>query len=99
MNDKKKLHNLSDLKETLVKHNIFKDYKLEKIGVFGSFARGEKFNDIDLLLTENLHYKTKEELQSKLELILGIKVDIVTEKYIDPIVKYRALKDLKYVTK
>jgi predicted nucleotidyltransferase len=35
------------LEKAIKKENILKKYKLEKIGIFGSFARGETANDID----------------------------------------------------
>jgi predicted nucleotidyltransferase len=35
-----------DLEKAIKNRDILKKYKLEKIGIFGSFARGEKANDL-----------------------------------------------------
>jgi uncharacterized protein len=79
------------------------DYQLIRIGIFGSFARGEQDNtsDIDLLVefeddTPDLYtkkQKLKEEIQSR----FNIPVDICREKYIKPIFKKRILSEAKYV--
>jgi predicted nucleotidyltransferase len=37
------------LEKAIKNENILEKYKLEKIGIFGSFARGETANDIDFI--------------------------------------------------
>jgi len=72
---------------------------LEKIGVFGSFARGEKANDIDFYIDlDNYNVKNLINLKKDLEKITEKEVDIMLKKYANPIVLYRAEKDMKYVT-
>lgn len=46
-----------------------------------------------------MDYKIREQLKIKLQEILQTKVDLVPGKLADPIIVYRARKDLKYVTK
>ncbi|MCA0233661.1 MAG: nucleotidyltransferase domain-containing protein [Bacteroidetes bacterium] len=79
---------------------FFQTYNLEKIGVFGSMARGEKANDLDLLIdADPSDFKKWIQFKEKIESDLAIKVDIMFEKYADPIILYRAKKDLVYATR
>jgi predicted nucleotidyltransferase len=41
------------LEKAIKDENILKKYELEKIGIFGSFARGETANDIDFFYFVN----------------------------------------------
>ena len=90
---------IQELESKLRDEKIFEEFQLNKLGIFGSFARGEVYRDIDILLEQPLHYKIREQLKNKLQNILNVKVDLVPEKFADPIILYRARKDLKYVTK
>ena len=77
----------------LIKHN------LEKIGVFGSYARGENANDIDFFIdVEDFDLRDLKELKEDLERITEKEVDIMLKKYANPIILHRAQKDMKYVT-
>ena len=79
--------------------NLLKKYDLDKIGVFGSFARGEKANDIDFFIDiDNYNLKNLIPLKKELEEITSKEVDIMIKKYANPIVLYRAQKDMIYVT-
>jgi predicted nucleotidyltransferase len=85
------------LEMAIKKENILKKYNLEKIGIFGSFARGEIANDIDFYVDiEDL--KNLIELKNDLEKISQKPVDIMVKKYANPIVLHRAQKDIKYVS-
>jgi predicted nucleotidyltransferase len=87
------------LEEAIRRENLLKKYDLDKIGVFGSFARGEKANDIDFYIDiENYKVKKLINLKKELEKLTEKKVDIMLKKYANPIVLYRAEKDMKYVT-
>jgi predicted nucleotidyltransferase len=90
---------IQELETILRVENIFDEFGLNRLGVFGSFARGEKYNDIDILIEQNLNYKIRENLKEKLQSILNVKVDLIPEKFANPIILYRAQKELKYVTK
>ncbi|TKT93659.1 nucleotidyltransferase family protein [Dyadobacter frigoris] len=90
---------IQDLETILRREKIFDEFGLNRLAVFGSFARGEAYQDIDILLEQNMNYKIREQLKIKLQEILHTKVDLVPEKFADPIIVFRARKDLKYVTK
>jgi len=70
----------SEIKNIILSH--LKDYDVLKVGIFGSFARGDnkKGSDIDILV----EFKKSPSLLSLIKLentlseILGIKVDLVT---------------------
>ena len=90
---------LNALEEAIKKNNILKKHNLDKIGIFGSFARGEHAHDIDFYIdADNYHLKNLILLKHDLEEITEKKVDIMLKKYANPIVLYRAQKDMIYVT-
>ena len=79
--------------------HIFDDYGLERIGVFGSLARGEAFNDIDLMIDSEVSFSALLKLQAQMESDLNIHVDIVIKELAEPIILYRAMKDMQYATR
>lgn len=89
---------LDAFKASLKNQKIFEKYEIEKIGVFGSIARGEDGNDIDILV-EDTNYKKWIQLKEELESIIKVNLDIMIEKYANPIVLMRAKKEIIYVTK
>lgn len=92
------IETLSALEEAMKNEHILKKYNLEKIGVFGSFARGEKANDIDFYIDmENYSVENLINLKKDLEKITKRNVDIMLKKYANPIILHRAQKDMKYV--
>ena len=94
------IETLTALEEAIKTDNLLRKHNLEKIGVFGSFARGEQANDIDFYIDmDNYSIKNLISLKSDLEEITEKKVDIMLKKYANPIILYRAEKDMKYVTK
>jgi uncharacterized protein len=93
------VNNFNSLQEFLRQNDVFNRFGLSRIGIFGSFVRGEKYNDIDLLLDENLEYDKREELKLLLEQLLQVKVDLVMKKYAEPIILRHALREIKYATK
>ena|SRR3990172_12549245 len=77
-------------------------FGVETIGVFGSYSRGEqtKKSDVDVLVmfSEEVHigffrFLDLEEFLSKK---LGVKVDLVTENALKPMLKERILKETVY---
>lgn len=78
-----------------------KPFNPTRIGIFGSFARGEatEKSDIDILYSfENIIGLFKLiELQQNLEKKLNKKVDLVSEKYVNPKLKTHILSDVKIV--
>jgi hypothetical protein len=78
------------------------DYHIIRIGLFGSYARGDQNggSDIDLLVefeegTENL-YDLKLKLKEFIRLKLGMDVDICREKYIKSRMRSSILKETVY---
>lgn len=90
--------NISNFRNTIRKHHLLEKYHLKSIGVFGSYARGESANDIDILIEDSDDYSNLIQFQTELEELLHKDVDIVIEKFANPIVLHRAKKDLVYVT-
>ena len=83
----------ADQKEILIKN--LSPYKPKKLGVFGSYARGENdaTSDLDILVEFGVQISLLDlvGLEQDLSEMLGIKVDLVTEralsKYIRPYVE------------
>jgi predicted nucleotidyltransferase len=87
------------LEKAIKNENILEKYNLEKIGIFGSFARGETANDIDFYIDlETYDLKRLIALKNDLEKISRKSVDIMIKKYANPIILHRAQKDMKYVS-
>jgi len=82
---------------------LFRDkFHIVRIGLFGSYARGEQKpgSDIDLLVefeenTQDL-YDLKIQIKDFFQIQLGIEVDICREKYIKPRIKGSILKETVY---
>jgi len=76
-------------------------YKVSKIGVFGSFARGEanESSDVDILVefsqTIGLFHFIK--LQQRLSEIVGWKVDLGEPEWIKPLIKDDILGEVIWV--
>jgi hypothetical protein len=91
-----------DIKRILLNNRkILKKYKVNKVGIFGSFATGrtKKKSDVDLLvefedmidLFEFVH------LNDEIQHILKSKVDLVTPDTIKPDIKPKILKEVEWV--
>ena len=82
---------------------LFRDkYHIDKIGLFGSYARGEQNikSDLDILVefeenTQDL-YELKIQIKEFFKTQLGLDVDICREKYIKPRIKKDILKEAIY---
>ena len=85
---------ISEAQKDIIIKNLSR-YKPKKLGVFGSYARGENNanSDLDILVEfgERISLLDLVGLEQDLSEILGIKVDLVTEralsKYIRPYVE------------
>ena len=82
-----------------------KEFHVSKIGLFGSFARGEQRSDsdIDILIeiendTQNI-YDLKWELREYLQKKLNRNVDVCSEKHIKSFAKEMVLRDAIYAWK
>jgi len=76
-------------------------YSVSKLGIFGSFARGEanEASDIDILVefsdyVDIFHFIR---LQHHLTEILGRRVDLVTPDALKPIIKDQVLQEVLYI--
>ena len=84
------------------KSNFKKKYSIEKIGLFGSFA-AEKNNDnsdIDIVYTtstKGLTFTQVLTLEDELENNFGKSIDLINLKYMNPLIKRKALRDIIYV--
>jgi uncharacterized protein len=74
-----------------------------KVGIFGSYARGENSPNSDLDILVYLDYSKKISLldligvEQEISDALGIKVDLVTEKSLHPLVRPYVEKDLNFI--
>lgn len=90
--------NIESLKSLLQKQKLLAKYGIKKIGIFDSFARGEESNDIDLYIEQDIDPCKLLEFKKEFEEITNSKVDLVLKKYANPIILYRAGKDMIYVS-
>jgi uncharacterized protein len=74
-----------------------------KIGIFGSYARGQNKRDSDLDILVYLDYSNRISLldligaEQDLTAALGIKVDLVTEKSLNPYIRPYIEKDVTII--
>ncbi len=78
-----------------------KDFGVSKIGIFGSYSRGEekRNSDIDVLVEFNRPVNLFEFSRLKLFLSkhLGIQVDLVTPGALKPLIKDKILASVAYL--
>jgi hypothetical protein len=78
-------------------------FKVKKIGVFGSYVRGEQNekSDIDILVEfsgDGIGYFAYCDLEDYLKKILKVrKVDLVTKGALKPLIGKRILSEVRYV--
>ncbi len=76
-------------------------YGVRKIGLFGSYSRGEarEGSDIDLLVEfeKPIGFFKFIELEDHLTHRLGVKVELVTDDALKPLVKPQVMEDIVYV--
>jgi len=87
------------LENIMMNNNLFDKYGLNKIGVFGSAARGENSHDIDILIEDVVDYHSLSVFRDELSMYMKKPIDIVIAKYANPIILHRAKKEIVYVTK
>jgi predicted nucleotidyltransferase len=92
------VNDIQSLQTYLRDSDVFAQFGLTRIGVFGSFARGEAYQDIDLLIEDTIPYKNLIAFQRLLQRDLQVPIDVMIRAYAEPIVLHRALKDIRYVT-
>jgi predicted nucleotidyltransferase len=85
---------------SLRKHkDILTKYKVKRIGLFGSFVRGEqkKFSDVDFLVEfKEPTFDNFMDLAFSLESLFGRKVDLVTQGNLSPYIRPYVEKEIKW---
>jgi len=81
--------------------NVLREkFKVKKLGVFGSFARGEnqKSSDVDILVefSEPVGFFLFIDLENYLSGLFGLKVDLVTKNALKPAIKDKIISDVVY---
>lgn len=92
------VNNFQSLQTYLLEKQIFDRFGLTRIGVFGSFVRGESYQDIDLLIDDKIPYKQLIALRDALQADLQVPIDLMLQEYAEPIILHRALADVRYAT-
>jgi len=90
---------ISEIEDIMVRNDLFNKFSLTKLGVFGSTARGEVSNDIDILIEDNIDYQSLSVLRDELQRLTNKRIDIVIARYANPIVLHRARKEIIYVSR
>jgi uncharacterized protein len=94
------MNNLSKIKHTLKEKQTFlsQNFRVEKIAIFGSYARGEETENSDLdILIEYQKAPTLLmliELKDYLTHLLGIPVDVVTKNGLKKRIKEKILAEM-----
>ncbi|RKZ25663.1 nucleotidyltransferase [bacterium] len=97
---------LEEIKKILkdILPEIREKYGVKKIGVFGSYVKGEETpeSDLDILIEFEEHARISlidfVELEQYLSEILGIKVDLVEKTALKPRIGRRILEEVVYIT-
>jgi predicted nucleotidyltransferase len=91
---------INEVQKNIIIHTIM-PFNPVRIGIFGSVARGENTenSDIDILyqLKSTVGLFNLIRIKNSLEKKLNIKVDMVSEKYINPKLKPYIMNDLKII--
>jgi predicted nucleotidyltransferase len=89
--------------ERILRRNkaTLRKYKVNKVGIFGSFARGKtkKKSDVDLLVEfeDVIDLFDFVHLTDELQKILKVKVDLSTPDAIKPYVKPMILREVEWI--
>jgi uncharacterized protein len=100
---KTKVTSLEEIRELIDQHRpeLKRQFHVDKIGVFGSFARGtqKKRSDIDFLVTFNkpISYFDLAGLKIYIEEITGLKSDVVPFHNLRPEFRENVYKEVIYV--
>lgn len=95
--------NIDGIKGTVDKRLDFlkANFNVEKIGVFGSVARGDndEASDVDMLvkLSEPIGIFKFIKLEEYLSQLIGNKVDLVTQQALKPAIKESIMQEVVYV--
>jgi len=84
------------------KQDFNNKYSIEKIGIFGSFSnnKNDKDSDIDIVYetsSKDLTFSQSFQLEDELKNQFEREIDLVNFKYMNPLIKRKAIKDIIYV--
>lgn len=89
------------IKKVLIKNkDLLRRYGVKKIGLFGSYVKGEQKEDSDidfLVEVEGISLLDFIALEFKLSEMLGKKIDLVSVKALKPYIKPYILKEVEYI--
>ena len=98
------VHNVSkkDIEKILRRNKaIFKKYKVNKVGIFGSFVTGKtkKKSDVDLLVEfeDVIDLFDFVHLTDEIQKVLKVKVDLSTPDAIKPYVKPMIMREVEWI--
>ena len=96
------MDNIDEIKASLTHHllELESKYKVKKLGIFGSYARGEQSteSDVDILVEfESPVGFEFIDLADELEKILNKRIDLVSANAVKPRLKKYILQDITYV--
>jgi predicted nucleotidyltransferase len=97
------MKSLEDIKKILNNELSFlkEKYKVKKIGIFGSYIRGEnkKGSDLDVLIEfySPISLFKEAELEEYLRKLLGIKIDLVSKNALKPYIGKNILREVRYL--
>jgi len=92
-----------DIQRLLHAHlgELRRNYNVERIGIFGSFVRGQaqEKSDVDLLVqfSRPVGFVKFMKLENHLQEILDRKVDLVSRKALKPHIGKQILEEVRYV--
>lgn len=85
------------------RENFLHKYHISKIGLFGSFARGENTqnSDVDIVYTLSDGHKISFDeyiaFENELKNAFSTKIDLINEKKLNPLIKMKSAGDFIYV--
>jgi len=97
MNRQQHLNSVEDLEALIRASGVLRRFSIHHLGVFGSFARNEPANDIDLLIEDDLSLEDAMRFKEEMSSMVDNRLDIMLKRFANPIVVYRASKDIYYV--
>jgi len=98
MSKQQHLNSVEDLESLIQKSGVLRRFSIRHLGVFGSFARNEPANDIDMLIEDDISLEDAMRFKEELASMVDNRLDIMLKRFANLIVVYRAKKDMHYVT-
>jgi len=97
MSEQQHLNSMEDLESLIQQSGILRRFAIRRLGVFGSFVRNDQANDIDLLIEDDISLEDAMRFKDELAALVDNRLDIMLKRFANPIVMYRARKDMHYV--